>query len=627
MDFADFYGATSPRLLRYAYGLTGDLPLAQDVTQEAYARAWQRWRSVSRHNDVEAWLRVVVTRLVYDWWRRLGVHRNRMEQPQTVPPPSEDAVLLSVALKQLPRAQAQALALHYLLDLPISQIAAETGVAEGTVKSWLSRGRAGLADLLREEPVPGVLATAADVQDRGARRRRTRVIVAVVIGLALVAGLAVWRAGPGRHAQPVTPSPSPAVPHQTMQRLFDLNTSPLAEVAPRVVVAGGRGIVAQTRLDVTQGNSAAVTAIDLASGQKLWTATVQSTADQFYVESNVVVVEGFETHIGGGRTNELTALGSDGQVLWHTSKTVNMQIFPFSTMLVEWDGDLALAGLDWRTGQPAWHRQGLTWQMTVMHSVADGRSEQAPLAGLWPGSVSLAESGKLLAIEPHGKVVEVDVATGRDIRSWISGKPFDGAFRSFSAYEGKLYFVGDNRLRTVDLGGKGPVVDYTAPDGSDIIKAPAVPCLRIFICLTAGRSLHIVGGHELVFELKETSSHPPTAVGDSLMVALQSELGEFETVHRDPAGMWHTSQHTGIPLWMNAEHLLIVRIDKDMIVDLDLETGAEATLGRLNLGGYGTMAATDGRTLIAATAQGKVAVYRIAARAPASPTVLVPSAR
>lgn len=38
MDFAEFYRVTSPRTLRYAYGLTGDLAQAQDVVQEAYAR-------------------------------------------------------------------------------------------------------------------------------------------------------------------------------------------------------------------------------------------------------------------------------------------------------------------------------------------------------------------------------------------------------------------------------------------------------------------------------------------------------------------------------------------------------------------------------------------------------------
>ncbi|NUS56267.1 MAG: SigE family RNA polymerase sigma factor, partial [Streptomycetaceae bacterium] len=152
MDFAEFYRATSPRTLRYAYGLTGDLPQAQDLVQEAYARAWQRWRQVSGYDDAEAWLRLVVTRLVFDWWRHLGVRRKApAARERVVPPPSEDTVLLTTALRQLPEPQRRALALFYLLDLSVAEIAAETGVAEGTVKSWLSRGRAGLAAALREE--------------------------------------------------------------------------------------------------------------------------------------------------------------------------------------------------------------------------------------------------------------------------------------------------------------------------------------------------------------------------------------------------------------------------------------------------------------------------------------------
>jgi RNA polymerase sigma-70 factor (ECF subfamily) len=39
----------------------------------------------------------------------------------------------------------QAVALHYLCDLTVAEIATELGVAIGTVKSWLSRGRAALA--------------------------------------------------------------------------------------------------------------------------------------------------------------------------------------------------------------------------------------------------------------------------------------------------------------------------------------------------------------------------------------------------------------------------------------------------------------------------------------------------
>ncbi|AEV88164.1 RNA polymerase sigma24 factor [Actinoplanes sp. SE50] len=151
MDFDGFYRDTSRRLLRYAYGLTGDPGEAQDLVQEAYARAWQRWRRVSGYEDPEAWLRLVVNRLSTDRWRRLGIRRARAAAeppPAPVAPPSEDLVLLVRAMRELPDAQRRALALHYLLDRSVADIATETGVALGTVKSWLSRGRAALAAAL-----------------------------------------------------------------------------------------------------------------------------------------------------------------------------------------------------------------------------------------------------------------------------------------------------------------------------------------------------------------------------------------------------------------------------------------------------------------------------------------------
>ena len=158
-DFDAFYRDTSRRLVRYAYGLTGDPVEAQDLVQEAYARAWQRWRRLSGYEEPEAWLRLVVSRLSADRWRRLGVRRSRAAAdppPAPAAPPSEDTVLLVRAMRTLPAAQRRALTLYYLLDRSVGQIAAETGVSSGTVKSWLSRGRAGLAaqlgDLRPEAP-------------------------------------------------------------------------------------------------------------------------------------------------------------------------------------------------------------------------------------------------------------------------------------------------------------------------------------------------------------------------------------------------------------------------------------------------------------------------------------------
>ncbi|MEU6221846.1 sigma factor-like helix-turn-helix DNA-binding protein, partial [Streptomyces sp. NPDC047022] len=59
------------------------------------------------------------------------------------------------ALRRLPEAQRTAIVLHHLCDLSVEQIATETGVALGTVKARLSRGRSALAaHLVSEEPHP-----------------------------------------------------------------------------------------------------------------------------------------------------------------------------------------------------------------------------------------------------------------------------------------------------------------------------------------------------------------------------------------------------------------------------------------------------------------------------------------
>jgi RNA polymerase sigma-70 factor (ECF subfamily) len=135
-DFDAFYLGTARRLLRYAFGLTGDAADAQDLVQEAYARAWKRWRRLGGYDDAEGWLRLVVTRLATDRWRRLSVRRAAaaaQQPPAPVDPPSEDVVVLVAALRTLPMPQRRALALHYLLDRSVGEIAQETGASSGTV--------------------------------------------------------------------------------------------------------------------------------------------------------------------------------------------------------------------------------------------------------------------------------------------------------------------------------------------------------------------------------------------------------------------------------------------------------------------------------------------------------------
>jgi RNA polymerase sigma-70 factor (ECF subfamily) len=157
-SFDECYRGTSRRLLSYAYALTGDWAQAQDLTQEAYMRAWRQWGRLSAYDDVEGWLRLVVSRLATDLWRRLQRWRGAMRllgPAADTAPADESAVLLQRALHGLPTVQRKALALHYLFDMPVAQIALDAGVPVGTVKSWLSRGRNSLAAALNVTEVTG----------------------------------------------------------------------------------------------------------------------------------------------------------------------------------------------------------------------------------------------------------------------------------------------------------------------------------------------------------------------------------------------------------------------------------------------------------------------------------------
>jgi RNA polymerase sigma-70 factor (ECF subfamily) len=150
-DFDEFCLATQRRLLAQLYALTGDRGEAQDCLQEAYARAWQRWATISAYDDPVAWVRTVAWRIATSRWHRARnatVAWTRHGPPADLAPPGEDTVALVAALKKLPEAQRLAIVLHYLGGMPVEEIAHETRSPAGTVKARLARGRQTLAVLL-----------------------------------------------------------------------------------------------------------------------------------------------------------------------------------------------------------------------------------------------------------------------------------------------------------------------------------------------------------------------------------------------------------------------------------------------------------------------------------------------
>jgi RNA polymerase sigma-70 factor, ECF subfamily len=156
-DFDTFYAANVGRLTVQLYAYCADFAEAQDLVQEAFVRALARWPRLSRYDDPVAWVRRVAWNLATSRWRYLRVARAHahLERPDPVAPPSPDRVALSRALATLPATQRRTLVLYYLADLSVAEIAQQEGVAEGTVRSSLHRGRAALAQQLRGDPVAG----------------------------------------------------------------------------------------------------------------------------------------------------------------------------------------------------------------------------------------------------------------------------------------------------------------------------------------------------------------------------------------------------------------------------------------------------------------------------------------
>jgi RNA polymerase sigma-70 factor (ECF subfamily) len=151
--FEEFYAAYYRPLTVQLFAYTGDMPTSQDMVQEAFCRALARWQRVAAMDDPAAWVRRVAWNLATSRWRRARTAAQfvRRQREEHVAAPSPDRVALAQALSALPAQQRRAVILYYLADLPIRDIAFQEGVADGTVKSWLHRGRTVLAAQLTEK--------------------------------------------------------------------------------------------------------------------------------------------------------------------------------------------------------------------------------------------------------------------------------------------------------------------------------------------------------------------------------------------------------------------------------------------------------------------------------------------
>jgi RNA polymerase sigma-70 factor (sigma-E family) len=151
-EFSDFMHGRWAQLVRLGYGLTGDVQIAEDLAQTAFARAYASWPRVRRAADPDAYVRKIVVNANLNRFRKRRVTEDltaavpEVAQPGDPAGRHDDRATLVAALLQLPHGQRAVVVLRYWLDMTEAEVAAVMGCSVGNVKSQASRALAKLRD-------------------------------------------------------------------------------------------------------------------------------------------------------------------------------------------------------------------------------------------------------------------------------------------------------------------------------------------------------------------------------------------------------------------------------------------------------------------------------------------------
>jgi RNA polymerase sigma factor (sigma-70 family) len=152
LTFERIFAEEYPRMVALASAVSGSRDGAEDIAQEAFGRLSIRWNDVARYDRPGAWVRRATLNLAVSRRRRIAAEvrarlRLRPPDPELPPaPPEHGAVWEAVAA--LPRRQRAVVALLYLEDRPIEEIAETLEIAPSTARVHLHRARQALRERL-----------------------------------------------------------------------------------------------------------------------------------------------------------------------------------------------------------------------------------------------------------------------------------------------------------------------------------------------------------------------------------------------------------------------------------------------------------------------------------------------
>lgn len=162
-EFEGLFNRSYQRAYNLAYRLTSNESDAEDLTQDAFVRAWAAFDRYDRKHSFDVWLLKILSNLAIDRWRRQTLvrthsldqtYRNNGSEIQLgslvadrSPGPEQQVILraqgeqIEEALSMLPDNYRTAIILTDIEEWTYEEVAAKMRCPVGTVRSRLHRGR------------------------------------------------------------------------------------------------------------------------------------------------------------------------------------------------------------------------------------------------------------------------------------------------------------------------------------------------------------------------------------------------------------------------------------------------------------------------------------------------------
>ena len=172
--FRDRLVGEIPNLRAFAASLSGSMQLADDLVQDTLLKAWSHSDSFMEGTNIRAWLFTILRNTYYSLYRKRGREvqdTDGMYSERVAVTASQDSAIdladLRIALAKLPEEQREVLIMVGATGMSYEETAEICGVAVGTIKSRVSRGRIRLAELLgmhdANNPAAAMPARQADI--------------------------------------------------------------------------------------------------------------------------------------------------------------------------------------------------------------------------------------------------------------------------------------------------------------------------------------------------------------------------------------------------------------------------------------------------------------------------------